>query len=291
MFNAMMCIHLLLAVCLGSDVQSPCPEVMCKMHAHCEYGFQQDANGCDVCSCNHDAVDPGQCTLDVHCVKDREFCTRDGDGTCRRYASLDQNCGGFMPAHLENRCAPGLGCDYSHADPRRSDQAGVCAECPEMMCEMHCEYGFQQDAHGCDVCSCNKEPLTSCSEVMCEMYCEYGFQQDANGCDVCSCNEGMSDGAIAAAVIVPILLIAAFVTTVIIYKRKQELKASADTSDEGKATNSAVDKPKPVERENNKELLEGAPNRNSTVKNIDLSKAQSRSLLVQTRTDRTDAIV
>ena len=28
-----------------------------------------------------------------------------------------------------------------------------------------------------------------CSEVMCEMYCENGFQQDQNGCNVCTCHD------------------------------------------------------------------------------------------------------
>lgn len=30
---------------------------------------------------------------------------------------------------------------------------------------------------------------TACPEVMCSMYCENGFQQGENGCNICSCNE------------------------------------------------------------------------------------------------------
>ena len=36
-------------------------------------------------------------------------------------------------------------------------------ECPEVLCEMFCEDGFQLGADGCEVCSCNQKPRSVCS--------------------------------------------------------------------------------------------------------------------------------
>merc|ERR1719206_1245367 len=60
--------------------------------------------------------------------------------------------------------------------------------CPEVMCMMHCEFGYVQDDNGCDMCECIEEP-PMCPEVMCMMHCEFGYVQDENGCDMCECIE------------------------------------------------------------------------------------------------------
>jgi len=66
--------------------------------------------------------------------------------------------------------------------------------CPEVMCMMHCEFGYVQDENGCDMCECIEEP-PMCPEVMCMMYCESGYVQDEYGCDTCECLEECVDNA------------------------------------------------------------------------------------------------
>jgi hypothetical protein len=54
-------------------------------------------------------------------------------------------------------------------------------------------FGFHSE-NGCGI---GEEP---CAEVLCDLYCENGYQQDENGCDTCSCNppiecEGLDEAA------------------------------------------------------------------------------------------------
>ena len=48
----------------------------------------------------------------------------------------------------------------------------------------------EQDAwcHGAEV-AYEGECRTECEPVLCELFCEYGFQTDENGCEICACNE------------------------------------------------------------------------------------------------------
>merc|ERR1712050_775484 len=64
-------------------------------------------------------------------------------------------------------------------------QAAVPARrCGDVMCMMHCKYGFVVDKNGCEVCKCNR-----CPQVMCAMFCENGFEKNEDGCDICRCRK------------------------------------------------------------------------------------------------------
>merc|ERR1719354_1319514 len=123
---------------IPTDEEEPpvCPEVMCMMH--CEFGYVQDENGCDMCEC----------------IEEPRFC-------CRAYTLDCVACTyGLAPE------------DFCEGYPEHD----LCAvpeepECPEVMCMMHCEFGYVQDENGCDMCECIEEP-PMCPEVMCMMYCE-----------------------------------------------------------------------------------------------------------------------
>ncbi len=39
-------------------------------------------------------------------------------------------------------------------------------ECAPVTCEVYCDYGFELDANGCEICSCNAEPAYYCSDVV-----------------------------------------------------------------------------------------------------------------------------
>ncbi|XP_033104618.1 cysteine-rich motor neuron 1 protein-like isoform X7 [Anneissia japonica] len=134
-----------------------CPEVMCMMY--CEHGFEQDENGCDMCVCKVEKI--GICPV----VNNGSF------GLCVETCNGDATCGGS-----EKCCSNGCG---------RTCMEPANPLCPEVMCMMYCEHGFEQDENGCDMCVCKANPL--CAEVMCMMYCEHGFEQDENGCDTCVC--------------------------------------------------------------------------------------------------------
>ncbi len=59
----------------------------------------------------------------------------------------------------------------------------TCAE--NQVCEAH--------QAQCTEASCNLPPPVvqcvnrTCSNIMCRMHCEYGFQKDMYGCDICAC--------------------------------------------------------------------------------------------------------
>jgi hypothetical protein len=52
-----------------------------------------------------------------------------------------------------------------------------------MNCALKCQYGFERDLSGCELCSCNRCPLYTC-----RMFCMYGFKKNSDGCDVCECD-------------------------------------------------------------------------------------------------------
>ncbi|MFN7131102.1 MAG: hypothetical protein ACK4N5_03415 [Myxococcales bacterium] len=157
-----------------------CSDVMCTMY--CEYGFQKDTNGCEICACN-----PAPQCSPVMCKM-----------YCEYGFQKDPNTGCEICA-----CNPPPKCDavmckmYCEYGFQRDPSTGceICAcnpppTCSGVVCDMYCEYGFQKDANGCEICACN--PAPQCQPLTCRMYCPYGLEQDANGCDICQCKPGPS---------------------------------------------------------------------------------------------------
>ncbi|MDC0674129.1 hypothetical protein [Nannocystis radixulma] len=68
----------------------------------------------------------------------------------------------------------------------------VASLCDPVVCNLFCEFGFQKDEQGCEICACNEPPAPDC-----------GCESDADcvkaspGC--CSCNMGGAEVAVATA--------------------------------------------------------------------------------------------
>ncbi len=57
---------------------------------------------------------------------------------------------------------------------------------------MFCEFGFEVDEHGCNICKCRPAPVAQveeskkCPPVKCALHCRFGFAKDpVTGCPTC----------------------------------------------------------------------------------------------------------
>jgi len=120
-------------------------------------------------------------------------------------------CDGFeQPGCLDKGCPEGQVCDFEvecvssacSCDPVTEQinctpdcGGGTCVEgvvCDPVACNLFCEFGFQKDEQGCEICACNEPPAPDCgckADVDCV--------KASPGC--CSCNMGGSEVAIATA--------------------------------------------------------------------------------------------
>lgn len=64
-------------------------------------------------------------------------------------------------------------------------------KCPLMKCRDNCgDAGYKSDKNGCRTCECaSKTSTIECSDLMCRMHCGFGFSRDENGCEICRCND------------------------------------------------------------------------------------------------------
>ncbi|XP_022109246.1 prestalk protein-like [Acanthaster planci] len=185
-------------VCVTANpTPDACPDVTCRMF--CLFGFKKDSNGCDICECYEPpAAHPGTCPIGVlpqdmigACV---ESCHDDGDCTAHEKC-CSNGCGHSCVNATAILCPDfmcAIYCEYGYQLDQNGCSTCICLEepevCREVFCAMHCPYGFKKLANGCPYCECQDTP-TECPEVMCMMYCETGYQRDSNGCEVCLCNE------------------------------------------------------------------------------------------------------
>jgi hypothetical protein len=118
-----------------------CPEVMCMLY--CENGFETDENGCEICKCKQDPC--WGAWLDQN-----GNCRTPADGVYPAHCCEGQFCGGIagIPCPVGQKCV---------LDGNYPDAGGKCVKCPEVMCMLYCENGFETDENGCDICKC-KEP-------------------------------------------------------------------------------------------------------------------------------------
>ncbi|XP_059176648.1 antistasin-like [Physella acuta] len=77
-------------------------------------------------------------------------------------------------------CPPPLpGCNYVTDENNCQTQcAMVCTRCAPVACDMFCQYGFEQDASGCELCACKPDPL----ECHMWMKCASGVCPNSCGC-------------------------------------------------------------------------------------------------------------
>ncbi|PIK46710.1 putative neurogenic locus notch-like protein 1-like [Apostichopus japonicus] len=116
-----------------------------------------------ICHVQH----PGSCPVN--------FLPEGGFGICAEMCSGDEDC-----SSNEKCCSNGCG----HACLAAVD---VPAICPEVMCMMFCEHGYEVDEEGCNTCVC-KEPV-DCPDMYCLIACEHALKLHEHGCKTCFCLE------------------------------------------------------------------------------------------------------
>ena len=171
-----------------------CTPLICDLF--CPEGFSKDPYGCDICECN---------------TEDNCICSEVWNPIC----GLD---GRTYPNECILRCS-GIESDYP----------GDClSDCPEVVCEQACQYGWVIDDRGCEICECltpedcncpnNQNPVCGmdqntynnsclagcagvdiasdarcetleCPELECEIECEIEYLLTQDGCPTCECLE------------------------------------------------------------------------------------------------------
>jgi len=122
------------AECAGVCRPVPCPDVDCPP---CAAGYRVDDHACPTCECITSCYSDGDCAADEMC----NFST----------------CGGETP--------PGDGGGGGAGAPIGIACEGVCEPrgCPDVLCDLYCEFGFETGADGCATCTCRR-PCTSAAE-------------------------------------------------------------------------------------------------------------------------------
>jgi hypothetical protein len=161
---------------------------------HWETPCEDDYNGCQDCfkrqQNGENIACPAECNI-IQCQSDKEcdetkFCRQStmnnyGPKVCVSYSTTGQLCGGYTLPSNENRCHPSLEC-VNTMGPYVADAPGNCM--------FPCNLGSIRDEYG--NCNVKTTSISDCPDVMCDMYCENGFQKGDNGCNICSCDDGCS---------------------------------------------------------------------------------------------------
>lgn len=111
-----------------------CPQCPCNLR--CPSGFQTDANGAEICACAENPVTraPTRCFETAPC---RRFCPYG-------FQTDEQGC-----AICECNMEP------AQTTPPSSSPTNRAVSCPDVMCAMYCENGFQTNEEtGCPICQC-----------------------------------------------------------------------------------------------------------------------------------------
>lgn len=153
-----------------------CKPVSCRMH--CEFGFQEDGNGCKICKCK-----PSPCPL-LRCVPVPEgVCSRDSYGIidgvkclfCPQKIPCNEDC------LLPKKAGP---CDAYFPRYYYDTEKGSCQKFIYGGCK-----GNENNFKSLDECErkCNTEPEEPECPPLCEIACKYGNVLDKNGCPICQC--------------------------------------------------------------------------------------------------------
>ena len=111
----------------------------------CQYGFEVDADGCELCQCRPapDAGSGGVACGASTCGAGEECC--------------NSSCGTCVPH--------GGACTQQYCEPVGDADAG---QCSGVVCSVYCEYGHQLGADGCEICACNPAPVNQqCGDSVC----------------------------------------------------------------------------------------------------------------------------
>jgi hypothetical protein len=86
---------------------------------------------------------------------------------------------------IDDICVPSTCfCDERTGDIGCTDDCGggsCVGACPDILCDIECEFGFKTDAMGCQICECNPAPACGCES-------DNDCVKTSSGC--CPCNAG-----------------------------------------------------------------------------------------------------
>jgi hypothetical protein len=165
-----------------------CDEMMCEMH--CDYGFETDENGCEICKCKEGE---DECEMCKDFEREQEQCIAEYVPELSGETELDM----FT---LENVVKYFRSCGQQHSNlmgcEKEYCESDGCDECTMwderldrcIFTDRGCGDNLMYSISQCYIDNCIMDD-DDCDEVMCEMHCEHGFKTDENGCEVCMCNE------------------------------------------------------------------------------------------------------
>jgi hypothetical protein len=173
-----------------------CGPVVCTLA--CQYGYEHDSNGCEICVCKPPPADAGTgracgpvtCgSNEICCDASCGICAPMG-GVCPAVACTDA---GHPPPHDGgasqpcgfNSCGPGTECCNPSCGicvPTGGACSQVlCAPCAPVTCTLACPQGYQRNANGCEICACAPPPPT-CGNVTCNS----GLECCNSSCGICT---------------------------------------------------------------------------------------------------------
>jgi hypothetical protein len=186
-----------------------CPMIKCP-EMYCEFGFEYDANGCQLCQCHPDPRIATTCPVGYQCQVVTVFCIRapcypvaecipnpkpgscpapSDYGICIQDCDSDADCDGDQKC-----CSNGCGkvclspehnkpgdCPMPSGDGNCVDECNVDNECSnsQKCCSTGCGRSCQQPAPVGHTAICPKRP--------CYFRCRYGLQYGPHCCQLCSC--------------------------------------------------------------------------------------------------------
>ncbi|MBN2693802.1 hypothetical protein JXR93_03985 [bacterium] len=186
-------------------------EIECRVDSDCESGAQCLNGLCIINFC------PSECEIDsdcgdgfycsqiycltpdgvpgTECVMEFEYCESDLDCSEGEYC-LDGLCfvqsACFHDCDSDRDCEEGFSCIQLDCLTVDGETGSVCEwnnQCEDLTCDLYCEFGFQVDDNGCEICVCNQPDNICYSNDECPdgYYCEFldGCYLDENGEIVC----------------------------------------------------------------------------------------------------------
>jgi len=158
--------------------------------------LKRQRNGENIaCPVDCDTTDDTDCFSDSDC-DNTHFCRPytmnvGGSKDCVSFSVEGESCGGYTLPSQQSRCSPDLECANTMG-PMIADAPGQCMR-PCKMGSIRDNYGNCLSGVMVDpLLPTPPTPVpieTPCPDVMCMMYCENGFEQDGDGCDICLCSD------------------------------------------------------------------------------------------------------
>ncbi|KAI1897829.1 hypothetical protein AGOR_G00087300 [Albula goreensis] len=159
----------------------------------CHFGFQKDADGCDICLCQ---------TRVEACRGLTAGCTLDCPSG---FQTDDHGCALCQCRPPPEQCQPiscGKDCPHGVMKDKHGCDICRCKRCPELSCDMACLINYQQDDLGCFTCQCRDPPAPSIKPSLLPLATQAEpclsadgrWRDDGegwhDGCRTCRCRDG-----------------------------------------------------------------------------------------------------